>query len=115
MNWSLTKRNGVISLIAYLFIGTVVFAQNVGSLQGTVADPSGSSVIGATIQLTDLDNNATRTATTDSSGTFSFKQLNPGVYKVEVSKDGFKTHVEERVNILVATPTELDVHLELGS
>ena len=90
-------------------------AQNVGSLQGTVTDPSGASVSGATATLTDLASNATRTAKTDSLGSFSFAQLNPGTYRLSVSQEGFKTYVAESVTVLVATPTHLDIHLDLGA
>jgi hypothetical protein len=34
---------------------------------------------------------------------------------LEIAKQGFRTHVEERVSVLVATPTHLDIHLELGA
>src|SRR5271168_4652446 len=90
-------------------------AQNVGSLQGTVVDPSGSNVVGAAVTLVDIANNSPRTAKTDASGGFSFSQLNPGVYRLEIAKDGFKTHVEEHVTVVVATPTHVDVRLELGA
>jgi hypothetical protein len=113
MNLSLTRRTIVVLIFSFL-VSFTLRAQNVGSLQGQVTDPTAASVMDATVQLTDLANNATRTAKTDATGTFSFAQLNPGTYKLEVSKDGFKTHVEERVNILVATSARVDIRLELG-
>jgi hypothetical protein len=105
-------------LFVLVVLGLVVsagWAQNVGSLQGNVTDPTGASVGAATITLTDLADKATRSAVTDAAGTFSFVQLKPGTYQLEASKPGFKTHVEEHVTIVVATPTKLDIALEIGS
>jgi hypothetical protein len=90
-------------------------AQNVGSLRGTVIDKSGSAVPEAVVTVTDLATNASRTAKTDNTGAFSVAQLNPGTYKVEIEKAGFKKYVEENVTVLVATPTTLEVHLDLGT
>jgi len=113
--WSFMSRNLLVSFVLVLFTAPSVWAQNVGSLQGTVVDPSGETVSQANITLVDLVNGAQRTATTDAAGTFGFVQLNPGNYRLEISKEGFRTHVEERVSVLVATPTHLDIHLELGA
>jgi len=84
-------------------------------LQGTITDPAGAAVSGARVQLTDLASAAVRNGTSDAAGYYSFAQLNPTVYKLEISKDNFKTHIEEKVTILVATSTKLDITLELGS
>ncbi len=92
-----------------------MWAQNVGSLRGTVTDKTGAAVPDAIVIVTDLATNALRTTKTDDTGTFGFAQVNPATYKVEVAKDGFKKWVEARVTVLVATPTTLEVHLELGT
>jgi hypothetical protein len=113
--WSFVSRNLLVSFVLALLTVPSVWAQNVGSLQGTVVDPSGETVAEANIILVDLVNGAQRTATTDAAGTFGFVQLNPGNYRLEISKEGFRTHVEEHVSVLVATPTRLDIHLELGA
>jgi len=105
----------LIGLVIAISVASVAWTQNVGSLQGTVTDPVGGAVGGATAKLTDLASGAVRTAVSDGTGGYSFAQLNPGVYKLEISKDGFKTNVEEKVAIVVATPTKLDVALEIGS
>jgi hypothetical protein len=115
MKWSFVSRNLLASFVLILFAVPSVWAQNVGSLQGTVVDPSGETVAEANITLVDLVNGAQRTAMTDAAGAFGFVQLNPGNYRLEIAKEGFRTHVEERVSVLVATPTHLDIHLELGA
>jgi hypothetical protein len=115
METSSMKRNLLILISALLLAGGNLYAQNVGSLQGAVTDPAGGAVANASVTLTDLANGAVRNTKSDNTGIYSFVQLNPGLYKLEISKDGFKTQVEERVTILVATPTTLDIKLEIGS
>lgn len=116
MNWSaMIRRNFLLGFLILALAATGALAQNVGSLQGTVEDPTGSGVNGATVTLTDLGNGTVRTTTTDAVGEFAFAQLTPGKYKLEVTKDGFKAHVQDNVGILVATPTRTDIRLELGS
>ena len=106
----------LIAVVAFLGVRLpAARGQNVGSLQGTITDPAGAAVSAAKVKLTDSASAAVREVTSDATGFYSFAQLNPAVYRLEISKDGFKMHVEERVSILVATATRLDVALELGA
>jgi Carboxypeptidase regulatory-like domain len=89
-------------------------AQNVGSLRGTVVDKTGAAVPDAAVTATDRGLSESRTTKTDRTGAFSFAQLTPGTYRVEVEKSGFKQYLNGKVEVLVATPTNLDVQLELG-
>jgi hypothetical protein len=112
---AMIKKNLLIGFIALLLVTAGARGQNAGSLQGSITDPAGAGVGGATVTLTDLANNTARTGTSSDSGEFSFVQVNPGKYKVEITKSGFKAHVEQNVVVLVATPTHLEIRLELGA
>src|ERR1700686_4115519 len=107
MNSPSIKRNFLLCFAVLIIAVASASGQNVGSVQGTITDPTGAGVLGATVTLTDLANGVSRTGTSSESGEFSFVQVNPGKYKVEISKDGFKAHVEQNVTVLVATPTRL--------
>ncbi len=62
------------------------------NVTGTVVDPSGSAVAGATVTITDLNKNqVVKTATTDENGRFSELNIQPGRYSVSIAKTGFKT------------------------
>ena len=105
----------LVSLFLLLVCGSAIQAQNVGSLTGNVTDPSGSPVAGAKIVATDLSSSVVHSTASAADGAYGFTQLPPGNYKLEVTKDGFKTFVQAKVSVLVATPTLLDVRLILGT
>lgn len=67
-----------------------------GDIAGTVLDPTGASVPGATVTLTNLDTGAKQTATTSSTGAYRFALLNPGNYSVAVNASGFQA-IEQKL------------------
>ena len=71
-----------------------------GSISGTVTDPQGAVVSGATVKAINEATSATLTTTSDSSGSFHFNLIPVGTYKVEMTAAGFKTTVQN--NIIVA-------------
>jgi hypothetical protein len=71
-----------------------------GSISGTVTDPQGAVVSGATVKAINDATGATLTTTSDSSGSFHFNLIPVGTYRVEMSATGFKTTVQN--NIVVA-------------
>jgi len=71
-----------------------------GSISGTVTDPQGAVVSGATVKAINSATGATLATTSDSSGTFHFNLIPVGTYKVEMTAAGFKTTVQN--NIVVA-------------
>ena len=92
--------------LARIFLGTALccvglFGQTItSSLVGTVVDPADAAVINAPVILTATDTKSTRTANTDSAGTYRFQSIDPGTYTITVKAPGFKT--ETQVNIVVA-------------
>lgn len=85
------------------------------SVKGSVKDPQGNVVVGATVTLSNPETNFTRTATTSDSGQFTFESISPGTYRLEVEAKGFKKAILNDVGALVAKPTEVTVSLEVGS
>ncbi|HZT58139.1 MAG TPA: carboxypeptidase-like regulatory domain-containing protein [Pyrinomonadaceae bacterium] len=85
------------------------------SVRGTVADAQGHVVPGATVTLVDPDKNTTRTQTTTEDGHFAFDLIPPGNYRLETTATGFKKSVITDVQALVASPTDLNVTLEVGN
>jgi hypothetical protein len=71
-----------------------------GSISGTVTDPQGAVLSGATVKAINEATSATLATTSDSSGSFHFNLIPVGTYKVEMTAAGFKTTVQN--NIVVA-------------
>ncbi|HXE64777.1 MAG TPA: carboxypeptidase regulatory-like domain-containing protein [Bryobacteraceae bacterium] len=75
-----------------------LFGQTItSSLIGTVVDPADAAVANAPVTLTNTQTNATRSASTDSSGTYRFLSLDPGTYTVTVKAPGFKAMTQTGV------------------
>ncbi len=102
--------------ISIFVIGFVGFAkaQNLGSVSGQVTDPNKKAVVGAAVHLTEIGTQTTRDGKTNDQGIYSFNQVKPGIYSLKIEATGFKQSVQERVEVLVGTPTTLNVELQLG-
>ncbi len=81
-------RSGLLVFLAIAVVfgcANSVFAQGVATAQlnGTVTDPSGGAVSGATIDLRNVATNTTSTATTNDSGYYVFASVPPGTYDLK--------------------------------
>jgi hypothetical protein len=85
-----------------------------GSLNGSVTDPGGASVAGATITVTNTATGAERSGISSSTGTFDFQALQPGTYKITVEAQGFKRAVSTDVTVSVGQPAQVNIPLEIG-
>ena len=90
-------------------------AQSTSSLTGLVTDASGGVVPGAEITVVNSDTNQKRTATTDSQGRYSFPQMQPSTYQVTARATGFSDAVVNNVQLLVNTPSTVDIHFTVGA
>ncbi len=88
---------------------------NTGALAGTVTDPSGGVIVGATVTVTNLATGQMRTATTSSSGAYQISLLPPGNYSVRFEAKGFKSLDVPSITVNVTETPELDRKLEVGS
>src|SRR5689334_10279 len=104
-------------LLVLLSVGgmTAVGQTGTSSVRGTIVDPAGNVVSGATVKLTNTETNTSRDQSTRESGVFVFEQITPGPYRLEVEAAGFKKAIVTNVQALVAKPTEVNVQLEIGA
>ncbi|MCY7377247.1 MAG: carboxypeptidase-like regulatory domain-containing protein, partial [Pyrinomonadaceae bacterium] len=104
-----------LTLIFSLFIFSINgFAQGTtGQLTGTITDPNGAIVSGATVKITNLGTNAERETTTGGDGNFAFQLLPPGRYRLETTAAGFQTVSAEAV-VNITQTTTLDVPLAVA-
>jgi outer membrane receptor protein involved in Fe transport len=104
-------------LLALCISVSPTFAQSAstGGLAGTVTDPSGGVISGASVTATSLDTGQSRTTTTDANGLYKFSLLPPGNYSVKFSATGFKTAEVPSVPVNVTETAGVDRSLEIGA
>src|SRR5438270_1049920 len=85
-----------------------------GSIAGTVKDPSGAAVSGATIRLTNVATNEARNTQSNDLGYYAFPLTPPAAYKLEVEAHGFKRFIQENVKLDVGLAITLDANLAIG-
>jgi hypothetical protein len=105
-------------LATVLFLGGCFTARGqstFGSISGTVKDASGAAIAGAQVTLTSTATGAQQTFTTDQNGLYSFLNLNPGEYTVDVDKTGFKRFKQASIDVQVQQSARIDATLEVGA
>jgi len=104
------------ALCGSLIVCTPVWSQvNFGRILGTVSDPSGAAISGATVTVTNVQTSASRTLTTESDGAYVAPALPPGTYLVHAEAKGFKTAEHRDVVVEVGRDTRVDVALQIGA
>jgi hypothetical protein len=101
-------------LFSLLLAGSVLAQSGRSTVRGTVRDPQGNVVAGATVTLVNESKNFSRTQTTSEEGTYTFTAIPPDTYRVDVESGGFKKSSVADVRALVDTPVDVDVALEAG-
>jgi len=107
----------VFSIIASLFFAVSALGQAqaaAADLTGTVTDPNGGVVAGATVTAKLLGGGVTRAVTTDSDGSYQMIALPPGTYEVTAEAKTFKKSVLSDVKLTVGQAAELTIKLEIG-
>ena len=106
----------LIRVLLFIAINSaIVFAQVRGSVQGRVLDPSGASIPNARIELTEAATSIQRQTTSSASGDYSFSDLNPGEYRIDVSAANFAKLARTGVIVSVGQTTGLDLTLRVGA
>ncbi|MBZ5583574.1 MAG: carboxypeptidase-like regulatory domain-containing protein, partial [Acidobacteriia bacterium] len=86
-----------------------------GNITGRVTDPSGASIAGAQITVTQTEMNFETAATTNEEGLYRALNLRPGPYRVTVVAPGFKKLVRESIDLRVGQTLAIDAKLEVGA
>jgi hypothetical protein len=108
----------MIALVAFCLCvaSPAAVAQNAGTgaIAGTITDPTDKAVLEAQITATNQETGAKVTVKSQSGGTYTVPLLLPGLYTLEVSKDGFKSSVVKDIRVNVTETAGLNMKLELG-
>src|ERR1700730_18243159 len=92
----------------------VCFAQDRGNVTGSVTDPAGAAVPGASVRILNPANGFEQTTSTGSDGNYNVPSLPVGKYNVSAEKPGFRTAQQTGVNVDVANTVRVDLKLEVG-
>jgi hypothetical protein len=103
-------------LVLPLVLSFLVHAAEVtATISGTVNDSTGAMVPKATVTLTNTGTNVSRTALTDSSGSYLFTLVPIGTYRLTVEQTGFRKYVRDGIVLNVNQNAKLDVALQVGA
>jgi len=113
--WRRIVASGLVAFAALLACTAPAAAQQtLGSINGTVLDPSGASVPDATVTVTNVEIDLTRTAKTQANGFFQIFNLPIGNYKVKITHDGFETTDLSGITVQEARASTVNGTLKLG-
>jgi hypothetical protein len=87
---------------------------NAAAVEGTVTDPTGAVVPGATVQIDNPVSQFSRNTTTDGDGHFSFVNVPAHGYHLTVTSQGFVSHAED-IDVRSSVPLSLTIALEIGA
>ena len=106
-----------IRLLAALFtlvVGPLQAQDTRGMISGTVTDPGGAAIVGATVQVTNTGTNVSTPLTTNVSGFYQSPLLPGGQYQVTVEAPGFKKTVRSNLILQMSGQIKIDIKLEVG-
>jgi hypothetical protein len=103
------------SALLLLACAVLTNAQGLSGITGTITDPSGAVVPGATVTVTNVATNVVRSATTSSAGVYILTDLIPGTYNVRVEASGFQAAVVSGVNVYANQTATANATLKTGA
>ena len=107
-----------VSAVAFTLLNvTTARAQTAssGGVAGQISDPQGAIVPGASITLTETATKSAVTTTSNDAGRYNFPVVNPGIYDLVVSKQGFKTARFANQKVSIGAVLTINVALEVGA
>src|SRR5438105_910282 len=108
-------RSVSIVVFSLLLVSGVARAQGTAQLDGTVRDESGGVLPGVTVTMTQTDTGVMRSAVTEANGSYVLPNLPLGPYKLEVTLQGFRTHVQNGIVLQVGGMPTINVILAVGN
>jgi hypothetical protein len=85
------------------------------AVRGVVEDSSGAVIPGAALTLTNVDQNRSWTTMSNEAGAYTFTQIPPGAYTLQVEAQGFKKFSRSGMTLQVAQIAEINIAMEVGS
>jgi hypothetical protein len=108
------RKCHVAMFVGALLAASVLSAQTDASLSGTVADPSGAHIAGASVTALNIDTGVSSPSTTNGDGIYSFPSLPTGTYRLSAEHAGFSKKIIDQVILAVGSQLTVNIDLALG-
>ena len=107
-------RRALLSALVVLLVLPTLYAQTItsGDITGTVSDPTGAIVPGATVILKEVNTGDSRTVQSNSVGSYRFNLLKPGTYQIYSTAPGLKSDIVARVAVAVGQVQTVNIVLK---
>src|SRR5262245_17465564 len=103
------------SVLVVAILTASILAQDFrATIGGLVTDPNGQAIAGAIVRATRVETNEMKEVKTTTEGRYSIPYLNPGIYTIEVTANGFQTLKRESITLRVADKVDLPLQLTVG-
>src|SRR5580704_12706671 len=109
-----TTRHSLFLLVWLTLFVSSAAGQSTSLLNGSVTDPSGATVVGAKVTLTDPATGLQRATTSTAAGLYQFLDVPPGDYRLEVTASGFTPYLAAKVTLVVQTPATVHIRLQVA-
>jgi Carboxypeptidase regulatory-like domain len=112
-----SMRVGLVSLLLVGVLGVLqpAWGQEVtAAIVGTVTDPSGAPLKGASVVATDTERGTVLTAKTNDSGSYSITRVAVGNYSVKITAPGFQTSVQNGITLVLNQTARIDMQMQMG-
>jgi hypothetical protein len=112
----LSRRLPAFLILVHLLAASgIAQSASTGAISGTITDAKGAAVANAAVTAVDLTTSEKRNTVSSSQGVYLVPLLRPSIYRLEVSKSGFKLAVNNSVAVHVTENATLNVQLEVGA
>src|SRR5690349_16806795 len=107
-------RFAALFIVSLFAISAFAQSKTYTSISGTVVDPSGAVVPGATVEIRNPVSQFERSVSTDNSGAFSISNIPFNPYHMTVTGSGFATYVQD-IDLRSPVPVSLKISLQVGT
>ena len=108
----------ILTCVLFLAAGSVgsprLWAQFTSGFEGTVSDPTGAVIPGATVTIKNEETGVAQASQTTQSGSFRFTELPSATFAISASAPGFKTTIQDHVHLEVSENRTVNLSLQVG-
>lgn len=106
----------LMAILSYTFLSQTALAQvDTGAIVGQVSDSSGAHIPAAKVTVKEENTGIVTTVTADNDGNYSLSPLKLGFYTLAVNKTGFKTSVQQHIEVTIQSRLAVSPTLQIGS